>query len=131
MPVTYRCDEADRMMIWTTTDPVTLEDWEEAFDRAEADPVVQRLRPTRMMVDLRDRSAFNTGVVVRSLAGSVSGRLSRRARTGIRVAFLVSGGLGHGMVRLASAFIDRQVMEFEIFRNADNARVWLRTEVEA
>lgn len=112
-------------MTWTTTDPVTFEEWQTAFDQAQRDPLFQRVRPVKMIVDLRERVVFGASSSIPTLAASLRDRLARRAaHPHIRVAFVVSNAIGHGMVRMTEAYAE-DFLEVEIFRSLDDAQGWL------
>lgn len=120
MPVSYQCEADARLVVWTASDPVVADEWVQAMEELEKDPVANAMAPYAVIVDLRQRQSFDRGQMVRMLAAR---RRNRRQPTQ-RVAFLVSSAVAFGMVRMAEAYAAESI-DARIFDDPVEARKWV------
>ena len=121
MIVTHSIDPLRRLVTLVYHGNPTPAEAASTMDAVLLDPVFQP--GFNFLLDRRDSADVAAADYVRRAANIME--LHRRQLRGSRWAMVVSGKAAYGMGRMAQALVEPLSIEFEVFKNLDEAMVWL------
>jgi hypothetical protein len=121
MPVHYRIDKERRLIVATVFDEVSIAEMIDAISDSVSDPDFERgfnvlsdhTRITRVIIPEHVKRIVDH---LESLSIQLSGA---------RWAVVTESEASFGMMRMMSVLAERVPMEVQVFRNADEAGLWL------
>ena len=124
MPVSYRVDEAGKIIRTVCTDPTTVADVAAHFRELNDDPAC-----TGTMDVLLNVSAMHALPDSRELSAASQELWTVRPKVKFGFCAIVAGrDAMFGMMRIFEVFAQRHFVAIRVFRDADEAEVWLASQ---